>query len=217
MENINVLFFSIMFEKKLSGNHRDMQDKIIKTALKQFLKKGIREITIPKLSALLRISSKTIYKHFENKEQLLQECVDLQYRNLFEDFRRILSVDADPVTKIKTVFSIALERDFGVTHKFYHDLNHYYPDVQNASIKLIAKESGALLIPVVEQGIKDGFFLSDLDPYMSLKAINILYSSITRNKAEFEYKSDPKVLFKHMVIIQIRGMCTEKGLKHLDY
>ncbi|QEM03951.1 TetR/AcrR family transcriptional regulator [Mucilaginibacter rubeus] len=202
--------------KKLKVSYL-MKDKIVKTALKQFLKKGIRDITIPKLMASLKISSKTLYKHFENKEQLLQECVNLLYLNLFEDFRKVLSTDGDPVSKIKSVFTIALERDFGVSHKFYYDLNYYYPEVQNASIRLIAKESGELLIPVVEQGIRDGYFLSDLDPYVSLRAINMLYSSITRNKEEFEYKSEPRLLFKQTVIIQIRGMCTEKGLKYLDH
>jgi AcrR family transcriptional regulator len=194
-----------------------MRDKIVKTALKQFLKKGIRDITIPKLSASLKISSKTIYKHFENKEQLLQECVDLLYRNLFEDFRKVLSTDADPVSKIKSVFTIALERDFGVSHKFYHDLNYYYPDVQNASIKHIARESGELVIPVVEQGMRDGYFLSALDPHISIRAINLLYSSITRNKDESVAGLDPRQMFKQMVLTQIRGMCTEKGLKHFNY
>jgi AcrR family transcriptional regulator len=193
-----------------------MQEEIIKVALRQFLRHGIRDITIPKLIVPLKISSKTLYKHFENKEQLLQECVDLLYRNLFQEFREVLRSDLDPVNKIKSVFTIALERDFGVSSKFYHDLNYYYPDVQNKAIKHIAKESGELLVPVVVEGMRDGYFLSDLDPQMSLYAINTLYTSITRNKVESTGKHDPRKLFKQMVIIQIRGMCTEKGLKHLD-
>ncbi|WPV02011.1 TetR/AcrR family transcriptional regulator [Mucilaginibacter sp. cycad4] len=193
-----------------------MKEKIVKTALKQFLKKGIRDITVPKLIASLKISSKTLYKYFENKEQLLQECVDLLYRKLFQDFREVLSTNADPVSKIKSIFTIALERDFGVSSKFYHDLNYYYPEVQNNAIKHIAKESGLLLVPVVVEGIREGYFLNGLDPDTSLRAINILYTYITRNKEESGANHDPHLMFKQMVMIHIRGMCTEKGLKHLE-
>jgi len=50
-----------------------MKDEILQTALEQFLKYGIREMSIRKLIASLGISTKTVYKYYKNKEELLED------------------------------------------------------------------------------------------------------------------------------------------------
>jgi len=50
-----------------------MKKEILQTSLKQFLKHGIRQMSIQKLVEPLGISTKTVYKYFKNKEELLEE------------------------------------------------------------------------------------------------------------------------------------------------
>ncbi|MEO6731986.1 MAG: TetR/AcrR family transcriptional regulator, partial [Ferruginibacter sp.] len=77
MENIYYITFAMRFS---------MKEEIIQTSLKQFLKHGIREMSIQKLIEPLGISTKTVYKYFKNKEELLEEALNLyhaqRYRNL---------------------------------------------------------------------------------------------------------------------------------------
>ena len=192
-----------------------MNEKIAESALQEFLTHGIRDITIAKLIAPLSISTKTFYKYYDSKETLLKECLYVLYDRTYEDLGRIANSEADPVTKLIVIFTKAFDKDFGKNHAFYHDLNHYYPALQNEAIHHIATKSGALMVPLIKQGIKDGYFLASLDPLVALQGINTLYTSITRGQ-DFQNSSvSPELLFKNLIEIFIRGMCTIKGQKKI--
>jgi AcrR family transcriptional regulator len=193
-----------------------MKQKIAETALEEFLKHGIRDINIARLVAPLGISTKTVYKYFESKEVLLRECLNILYGNHLFELRKILTAKGDPVNKILSVFRGALKEDFGISNKFYHDLNYYYPELQNEAVKRISDESGALIIPVIEQGVRDSYFLSGLKPLILLMGISTLYTFITRGKEYEDGRHSPHLLFENLVETYIRGMCTDKGRKQID-
>ena len=192
-----------------------MEQKIAAAALKEFLKHGVRDITIAKLIAPLGISTKTVYKYFDSKEDLLRECLHILYGRQVQVLRKFLTAKGDPVNKMLTLFKAVLKEDFGISSTFYHDLNYYYPELQNEAVKRISDESSALIIPVLEQGIRDGYFLSGLKPSIALMGIGTLYTSITRGQAYQDAGHSPQLLFENLVEIYIRGMCTEKGRKQI--
>lgn len=193
-----------------------MKEKIIETALERFLEHGIRNMTIIKLVEPLGISTKTVYKHFDSKEALLRECLRVLYDGYYHEFRAILGSQNNPVNKLLILFRATLGKDFGMSREFFHDLNYYYPELQNEAINNARNNYGLLMIPLVEQGIKESYFLEQLDPQLALKGIVTLYSSITRGEEYRNYKGSPYPLFKNLVETYIRGMCTEKGMKEID-
>ena len=193
-----------------------VKGKIVEVSLERFLQHGIRSMTIKKLVEPLGISTKTVYKYFDSKEALLEECLLILYSGSFNEFNAILSGKDNPVITLLMVFRGALSRDFGVNHTFYHDLNYYYPELQNAAIDKIRKNYGNLMLPLIENGVKEGYFCQDIIPEIALKGISTLYTSITRSEEYKEYKGSPYELLKNLVEVFIRGMCTEKGLKEIE-
>ena len=193
-----------------------MEQKIAEAALQEFLKHGIRDITIAKLIAPLGISTKTVYKYFGSKEDLLKECLHILYARHLQVLRKIQTAKGDPVNTLMSLFRSVLKEDFGISNTFYHDLNYYYPELQNEAVKQISDESAALILPVVEQGIRDGYFLSGLNPSITLMGIGTLYTSITRGKEYQDAGHSPQLLFENLVEIYIRGMCTQKGRKQIE-
>jgi AcrR family transcriptional regulator len=193
-----------------------VKDKIVEVALEQFLKHGIRSMTIKKLIEPMGISTKTVYKYFNSKEDLLAECLRVLYDGYYNEFTAILSKGDDPVTTLLIVFRGALGKDFGVNHQFFHDLNYYYPELQNEVIARTSTNYGSLFIPLTQRGIDEGYFHDFLIPEVALRGIMILYTSITRSDDHKHFKGGPHKLFKNLVEVYIRGMCTEKGLKEID-
>lgn len=193
-----------------------MKDKVIETALERFLQYGIRKMTILKLVEPLGISTKTVYKFFDSKEALLQECLHVLYDGYFNEFSAILASRDNPVNKLLTLFRATLGRDFGMNRDFFHDLNYYYPELQNEAIYRVRNNYGTPMIQLVKEGIKEGYFLYHLDPQLAIKGISTLYASITRGEEYRDYKGSSYPLFKNLVEIYIRGMCTEKGIKEID-
>lgn len=193
-----------------------MKEKITEVALEQFLQHGIRNMTVKKLVEPMGISTKTVYKFFTSKEELLEECLRVLYTGYFNEFVAILSTDDSPVNKLLILFRSTVGKDFGVSHAFFHDLNYYYPELQNAAINRSSNSYGRLMIPLVQKGITEGYFHEFLVPEVALKGIVLLYTSITRSEDYKDYESSPYELFKNLVEVYIRGMCTEKGLKEIE-
>jgi len=189
-----------------------MKDQIIETSLRQFLEHGIREMTMAKLVLALGISTKTMYKYFTDKEELLEECLKLHYGGADKGIIELLKGSPNVVVAIYHVYSKSMEMDFGVNHLFYHDLNYYYPELQDKVIKQYSSGALAAVTGLIQQGIDECYFLEYLKAPIVFETLAVLYGSVTRSNVykEFSMKHE---LVKHTILIYLRGICTDKGLE----
>ena len=192
-----------------------MKEEIITTSLQQFLKHGIRKMTIRKLAESMGISTKTVYKYFHDKEELLKHCLVRHYSELAKDFNITVPGDSSPLIPLFRLWYHAMELDFGVKHIFYHDLNYYYPRLQDSILQRFFKKKFSELDELVDSAIKQGYFRDDIVPKLILQVVSTLYSSITRTDQFKKYKLSPAGLMQNTIEAYLRGICTEKGLTEL--
>lgn len=193
-----------------------MKDRIVEVSLDRFLQYGIRNMTIAKLVEPMGISTKTVYKYFKSKEELLRECLRVLYKQYYNEFSFVLQSTGNPAATLFSVFKASFSKDFGVNRDFFHDLNYYYPELQNEAISSRENEFDAILLGVVDQGIKGGYFIPDLHPGIVLTGIGTLYTSITRTTSYQHFDVYPAVLFHNLLEVYLRGMCTPKGVMELE-
>jgi AcrR family transcriptional regulator len=193
-----------------------MRHEIIKTALGEFLKNGIRKMTIQKLVEPMGISTKTVYKFFVDKEDLLKECIALQYSMLFEKFYLVRSDSTSAVAKIFKILHEGIKTDFGSNHIFYHDLNYYYPQLQDQVLKKYVRRYHNEFAVLMKKGIEDGLIKNDIIPELVLETLTTMYTAITRTQQYKKFKLQPFIIFKNTIEMYLRGICTSEGLKELD-
>lgn len=192
---------------------KDLKDTILKASLELFLKHGIRNMTIQKLVGEMDLSTKTVYKFFSDKEDLLHQCLQLHYRTLAGKLSTLEWDVADPVTGIFSLWRMAFELDFGVNHLFYHDLNYYYPQLQDSIIKKTFHQSPAILINFIHKGIEEGYFHKDIHPPTVLVVMETLYTTITRTDRLIHSDLLPEAMLRNTLEPYIIGLCTTKGIK----
>lgn len=193
----------------------DAKKDILNTCLKYFLQHGIRKMSNEKLVALLGISTKTIYKHFKNKEKLLEEVLHLYHDQRYEMLQN-LPADQNAVSLFFDIWRTAIETEPKVSKIFYEDLNYYYPKLAKKVESSISKKFSDKFIEIIEHGIDEGVFRNDIIPEVVLEGIYALYVSIVR---EQHYKNVSASLFEvvqNTMAIYFRGFCTDKGIKILD-
>jgi hypothetical protein len=71
------------------------------------------------------------------------------------------------------------------------------------------------MLSLVQKGVEEAYFHPFIIPEFALKGISTLYTSITRPEDK-KRRDNPYELFKNLVEVYIRGMCTEKGLKEIE-
>ena len=193
----------------------DLREQVIATSLRQFLKYGIKKVTVGKLIEPMGISTKTVYKYFLNKEDLLKHCLLLHYSELAKQYKSLGIENKNPVAALWELWHSAIELDFGVNHLFYHDLNYYYPQLQDALLKKFFKKNFSEVQHIVASGIERGYFRDDIVAAVVPEVIGVLYSSITRTGQFKKFKLPSAALMHNTIDAYLRGICTGKGLEEI--
>ena len=192
------------------------KDRIIEVSLKQFLEHGIKQMTIQKLIEPLGLSSKTVYKYFADKEDLLKQCLFLYYTELAERFTLLEKTVSNPVAGILLFYYELFNIDFGINHTFYYDLNFYYPQLQDLIIENFSSKGRDKLNNIIVEGLEEGFFIRDIKLDIFLETMMVLYVSITRNSKLKQLNYSPNILMQNTLEVYLRGVCTEKGLTSMN-
>ncbi len=88
----------------ITNMQTERQQEIISTALELISEKGIQGLTIKNLSKKLGITEPAIYRHFENKIQILITLLELLKKNTNVIFEEELSSDKSAVLKVERLF-----------------------------------------------------------------------------------------------------------------
>ena len=192
-----------------------MKEEILQTSLKQFLKNGIREISIQKLVEPLGISTKTVYKYFKNKEELLEEALDLFHRQHRETWKNVSS-NQNAVVVFFDIWYTAIEIEYNVNKVFFEDLHYYYPKLEKKKETALSKEYSKQFIEVIDRGINQGVFRANINPQIIFMGITVLYQAIAREGRFNSYRATTKEIMFNTITPYIRGFCTEKGIAVLD-
>ena len=187
--------------------------EVVDIALQEYLHNGIQSFTIKHLTKLIGISTKTVYKLFNDKTALLQTCLTTHYSRLTNE---LLKLDSN--NEIETILNMTyrvVELEFDVNPRFYAELNTYYPKLQSEVIAIhsIIFEK---LVNEIQQGKQNGLFLSEINPDVCLIAYQQLYSGITREKIYNSLNLSLPELIKNTILVYLRGMCTSSGLLILE-
>ena len=89
----------------------------------QFVKYGIREISIQKLIEPMGISTKTVYKYYKNKEELLEAAMLLFHAQQYGKLEKLL-VGKNAAAQFYDIWYMAVEAENKVNKLLFQDL-HY--------------------------------------------------------------------------------------------
>jgi AcrR family transcriptional regulator len=194
----------------------EQREQIIEAVLNQFLKHGIKQMTVQKLVEPMGLSTKTVYKYFEDKEELLKHCLLKHYSEMAKGIIDLDKAFSNPVLVLYNIWNDAISLDFGVNHLFYQDLNYYYPELQDSILKKVFRNMPSRLETSITRGIEDGYFRKDIDPVICMSVMELLYTSITRTERFKNYQVSTLVIMQNTMHAYLRGLCTEKGIKELN-
>jgi AcrR family transcriptional regulator len=189
---------------------------IIRRALQLFRKHGIKNMLVERLTRELKLSRRSLYSMFGDKEGLLAACLDLNYREEIEEFDKIRQQGNDPIEVFVIVGKRVIEREFSLNPNFYHDILNYYPDLRDKAIKLQDNFNRKQLIGLFAEGKQQGLLLEDTDEVLSAEAVILLYESLFRIGLYDKFTYSKTEFFQKAIHPYLRGICTELGRVRLE-
>ncbi len=182
-------------------------------AFNEFRRKGIKAVKMDDLAASLGISKRTIYELFEDKEELLIEGLKIDAENSQQAIANIVNEEGTTFFEAFLKWlSVSIGQIRGINCNFLIDLAHYrkvqmFFSQQKAERNKHAKE-------FMERGVSEGMFRDDIDFELLIRLYGMLKEALVNSNIFNEINFND--YFKSFQLVNLRGICTEKGLEILN-
>ena len=137
-----------------------MKEEIVNQAIKLFLQYGFKSVTMDEIAHYMRISKKTIYAHFSNKESLVEEAALSHFNYVLGSFHTISKQAKDPIIELYQLKKEALNHISSEQNSPQYQLQKYYPalyaKIKNKEFEILSGSFSNSL----RKGIETGLFLS---------------------------------------------------------
>jgi AcrR family transcriptional regulator len=191
--------------------------EILENISEIFLRYGIRSSSMDDIARYLKMSKKTLYGIFENKNDVVEQVIQHR-KNLKDIYFDQLNVDTiDPVPYLYRQLNNAMEKftSQAAPNNLY-DVKKYHPEVYRKQFQEVNPKSIQVIRSFFEKGIADGVFRTEINKDMQA----YLFSTHLLSLADPETSCIPGFDMKDIVatIIEnfIRSIATLKGIAQLE-
>lgn len=198
----------------------EAKQKILGIAEEMFAEKGISNSHLQDIASRAGISKKTIYKHFENKNDLVVGVLSGLAFRLNTAINEIKDSNLNTPYKLAHLISIIKNNVSVVTPVFVNDvMETMYDQAKNMVDNYVKFSVFERFKGLIEEGLEEGTVI----PNMSVEAVVVLYKDaimnfltlrIEQNVPEGFLEVSPLQNFVRSLIPIFRGILSQKGTEY---
>lgn len=204
-----------LMNKTITPNEyrQELRLRLLRVAMREFRSKGIKAVKTDDIANILSVSKRTMYETFENKEHLLMESVKAEYDGFDRHMQAFAAEKERHVMDfILETYRLHMESLKDTVPNYYADLRKY-PKVL-AWMEARHNEFQERTCRFFEQGVRQGYFRQDVNYELIYRVTTGSLIYIMENQMYKQY--DLKQIFRDIVMLYFRGLCTKKGITELD-
>ena len=193
-----------------------MKETILHKATDLFLNLGFKSVTMDDLAHEMGISKKTIYSHFYNKTQLVEECTMNLFWLISRGIDHICSLGKNPIEELYEIkkFVMVHLKDERSSPQF--QLQKYYPKIHTTLKNKQFEVMRECVIQNLRKGIEMGIYRENLNIEFVSRIYFAGVSSI-KDHTLFPNEIFPLVeLMDDYLEYHLRGIVTPKGRQILN-
>ena len=195
----------------------DLKKKdLLDHALKLFMRFGVKSMTMDDVATQLRVSKKTLYEHFTDKNDLVEQVVAGVCKHHRTSIDGICARGLNAIDENHEITKFIVGQIGGVHPSVQFDLQKYHPKAWSILDETERTDIYRCVSQNLKKGLKENLYRDDLD----VEVITRLY--IARMDATWDGHVFPPeqfnisdVLWKHFEY-HIRGIASKKGLDYLE-
>ena len=172
--------------KKTKEEAQKTKAKILKNALKVFLKNGYSKTTLSDIAISAGYTRGAVYWHFKNKRELLENLISKFHGRVFSKQKEIVEASLDPIQKIKEMVNINFPllynnkefRDFVELTWFKTEIDQHEGLLQGKIA--VTKTFNDAITLLFKEALKEGKLKKDVDPEIAALSLTSIINGIYR-------------------------------------
>ncbi len=188
-------------------------EEIIKIATKMFITLGFKSVTMDDVAAKMCISKKTIYKHFENKEKLIEASVNHVHLEIHDKIESIFSQDKNAIEEnfiIREMFNEMFKSDGDSP---VYQLKKHYPTIFSKVHEQESVQCKEIFTANICKGIQQGYYKSEINVSQTVLFYYMLIFGINET---FQTEKEVTKLELAALIYHTNAIATPKGIAELE-
>ena len=194
----------------------DLEKSIVVTSTELFLTLGFKSVTMDDIAEEMKISRKTIYTFFANKEALVQSVVFSMYSYITTNLTQIREKASNPISELYEVKMFIMHQLKGEKTSPQHQLRKYYPNIH----KELQKKQFDFMTKSVKKSLTKGVEMKLFRPSIDIDFISRMYFNGMvgiKNVDMFPIeKYSPEQLMENYLDYHLRAIVTDNGMKLLS-
>ncbi|MES2519100.1 MAG: TetR/AcrR family transcriptional regulator [Bacteroidota bacterium] len=191
----------------------EIKERIIAKAREQFFRYGIKSVTMDDIASELGISKKTIYLHFEDKDELVYQLMLEEMDNDECEWECLNRDSTNVIEKMVKSMNLCKQAFTEINPSTFFDIKKYHP----RTWKLFQEHKQNFVLVMIKKdltdGIEQGFFRPDIQvetlAIMRLEQVEMGFDPHIFPPNKFAVIDVQFTMLDHF----IRGILTEKGLQ----
>lgn len=205
-------------EVREENTKENVRELILKTALEQFTRRGIKDVKMDDIASILSISKRTIYELYNDKEQLLLEALKLHNEIIQNEGKLIVRNASHTLEIILKLYDKYVDIISSINKKFFTDLKKY-PDICKRK-RLNEEQNDKKFVAWIEMGRKQGLFREDANleifSYILRQNLETIFTVKMDTEENTLSKFPPAELGRTLIIFYLRGISTPKGQEIIE-
>ena len=199
-----------------ANESKQLKEELLENISELFLKYGLRSTSMEDICTHLKISKKTLYQLFANKDDVVEQVM-IYRRNNHQTQQQLKKLrQLDSIQMMLSIRDHIIESFNSRLPANLFDLKKYHPEVYKKADKIDQETIQGLFNEIIEKGIKEGHFRTDINQevqvYLFVKQMLIL----SEPELISEIKYPIATIISTIVENTLRSFVTPQGEKILE-
>ena len=194
----------------------EIKNRISQAAFELFCQKGIKSVSMDDIAQHLSMSKKTIYKWFDNKDQIVYHSCSCFLDAIESDCESYMKDAGNAIEELWGLMEMTKSISSRIHPSIFHDVQKYHRD----SWQLWVTHKYSFMLEKIKlnilRGVAEGLFRGDLDveimSRMRLGMIELAYDNRLFPPHEFDLQKVQVDMLEHYML----GMATLRGHKMIN-
>jgi len=194
----------------------ELRERIIDTSTELFMSNGCKSVTMDEVASANGISKRTLYEHFKDKTNLLEECLVSMEEKMRELGERAFNGSKSIIEMVCLEHETQTDLVINMRIRFFEELKNFYPALYDKMYGRFLDYHKVTTKKFLERGQQEGLFLKNIDMDLVGKMIFEIANLIQNSEIFSLENHSRKQLFRESLVMYFRGISTEEGIKMID-
>ena len=178
----------------------EIRERIISFAREHFMHEGFSKVTLDEIATELGMSKKTLYKYFEDKEDLLRAGIEENLRKIANEIDTITTSDGSFGEKLARVMMLIGKQMSRLSRGAMHDMQKFTPElwkqIETFRREQIFNKIGKMITQAREENIFRSYVNEQILTLMIVNCIQGILNPDVLSQNSFSAEEAFRIIFR---------------------